>query len=128
MKQPSLSAAVDISQKQRHSALQAVMNILQKWGCSTEEMKKLLGIENDRELLELQQSSGIRNISADTLERLSYLLNIHAALRTSFTESDSIYGWVRKPNSDPFFGGRSAMDVMTQGRVNDLYEVMRRLM
>lgn len=123
----SVSAGPKITQQQRYSALKAVIHILQKWNCSKEEQKALLGVETDNALFELQQGSVTTNVSLDTLERLSYLLNIHAALRTNFTEPDSIYGWVRKSNSEPFFGGRSAMDVMTQGRVTDLYEVMRRL-
>lgn len=44
-----------------------------------------------------------------------------------FSLDESIYGWVRKPNSHPFFAGRSAMEVMQGGRVADLYEVATRL-
>ncbi|MCA0404330.1 MAG: hypothetical protein LCH30_11175, partial [Proteobacteria bacterium] len=44
-----------------------------------------------------------------------------------FSKEDSIYGWVRKANKAPFYNGKSAMDIMLQGRVVDLYAVASRL-
>ena len=121
------STAPQLSERQGRAALKAVLNLLEKWQCSTAEKKALLGIEADSTFFKYQRTPERAKVGKDTLERLSYLLNIHAALRILFSAPDSIYGWVRKPNKHPFFEGRSAMDVMLQGRVADLYEVMRRL-
>lgn len=108
-------------------ALPVVFRILDKWRCTTEEQLKLLGITSRSTLNKYKESNGGIRLSVDTQERMSYILNIHKCLRLLFTADDSIYGWVRKPNSHPFFAGRSAMDVMSGGRVADLYEVASRL-
>ena len=57
------------------------------------------------------------------LERMSYILNINKSLKIIFTNKDSVNNWVRKPNSHPFFNGSSAMDVMLNGNIADLYNV-----
>lgn len=120
-------SAQQLSEQQSRSALKVVLNILDKWGCSKEEKKALLGIEADSTFFKYQKDPSSARVSRDTLERLSYLLNIHSALRILFSSPESLYGWVRKPNNHPFFDGRSAMDIMTKGRVVDLYDVMSRL-
>lgn len=65
------------------------------------------------------------NLSADTLERLSYLAGIYKALQLLFSDSTQWQQWVRKPNRD--FGGQSALDRMLAGRVIDLADVRRYL-
>lgn len=108
-------------------ALPVVFRILEKWQCNTDEQLRLLGISSRSTLNKYKESKGGIRLSLDIQERMSYILNIHKCLRLLFTADDSIYGWVRKPNSHPFFAGRSAMDVMNGGRVADLYEVATRL-
>ena len=108
-------------------ALPVVFRILEKWHCNTDEQLRLLGISSRSTLNKYKESKGGIRLSLDIQERMSYILNIHKCLRLLFTADDSIYGWVRKPNSHPFFAGRSAMDVMNGGRVADLYEVASRL-
>lgn len=108
-------------------ALPVVFRILEKWHCNTDEQLRLLGISSRSTLNKYKESKGGIRLSVDIQERMSYILNIHKCLRLLFTADDSIYGWVRKPNSHPFFAGRSAMDVMNGGRVADLYEVASRL-
>ncbi|KTC93118.1 MULTISPECIES: MbcA/ParS/Xre antitoxin family protein [Legionella] len=116
----------EINTDQVHAAFKAVLNILHKWRCSTEEMQTLLGLKRST-LFKYKSMPEKASISPDLTERLSYLLNIHAALRILFSNPDSVYGWVRKPNYAPFFNGKSAMDIMLQGRVVDLWAVASRL-
>lgn len=108
-------------------ALPVVFRILDKWQCSTDEQLTLLGISSRSTLNKYKESSGGIRLGVDLQERMSYILNIHKTLRVLFSVDDSIYGWVRKPNSHPFFAGRSAMEIMQGGRVADLYEVANRL-
>ncbi|MFM4702364.1 antitoxin Xre-like helix-turn-helix domain-containing protein [Aeromonas bivalvium] len=108
-------------------ALPVVFRILDKWQCSTDEQLTLLGISSRSTLNKYKEASGGIRLSADMQERMSYILNIHKSLRLLFSLDESIYGWVRKPNSHPFFAGRSAMEVMQGGRVADLYDVANRL-
>ncbi|MGY3857839.1 antitoxin Xre-like helix-turn-helix domain-containing protein [Aeromonas sp. NJAU223] len=108
-------------------ALPVVFRILDKWQCNTDEQLTLLGISSRSTLNKYKESNGGIRLGVDLQERMSYILNIHKSLRLLFSLDESIYGWVRKPNSHPFFAGRSAMDVMQGGRVADLYEVATRL-
>ncbi len=108
-------------------ALPVVFRILDKWHCNTDEQLKLLGISSRSTLNKYKESNGGIRLTVDMQERMSYILNIHKCLRMLFSADDSTYGWVRKPNSHPFFAGRSAMDIMNAGRVADLYEVATRL-
>lgn len=117
-----VQSAVDMSK-----ALPVVFNILEKWHCTQDEQKLLLGVASRTTLNKYRSAKGGLNLSRDLLERMSYILNMHKALRKLFTRDDSVYEWVRKPNAHPFFAGQSAMDVMLNGRVADLYEVSRRL-
>lgn len=104
------------------TALKVVLNILELWQCSSTEKRALLGIEHAT-LLHISQQLP-KTVDPDVLERVSVLLNIHSALRVLFDAPESAYGWVRKPNESPLYAGRSAMDIMLQGRIADLYKVM----
>ncbi|MFA5960962.1 MAG: MbcA/ParS/Xre antitoxin family protein [Tatlockia sp.] len=112
--------------KQVQTAFKVVLAILDKWQCGAEEIQTLLGLKRST-FFKYKSLPEKASISKDLAERLSYILNIHAALRILFSNPDSIYGWVRKPNQAPFFNGKSAMDIMLQGRVVDLWAVASRL-
>jgi len=40
-------------------------------------------------------------LSQDQLTRASYVLNIHAALRTVFENPENLYGFMAMPNNNP---------------------------
>ena len=63
----------------------------------------------------------------DTLERLSYLLGIYKSLQILLPDPRAADEWIRKPNSAPPFGGRSALERMLSGQVADLYVVRQYL-
>jgi hypothetical protein len=42
-------------------------------------------------------------------------------LRILFTENERVYAWVKKPNKA--FGCRSALEIMLQGQIMDLFDV-----
>ena len=67
------------------------------------------------------------NITGDLLERLSYLLNIHATLRTVFSNPENVYGYMSMPNDNAYFDGRSPINVLESGSFANLYEVFRRI-
>ncbi|MCC5791067.1 MAG: DUF2384 domain-containing protein [Legionellaceae bacterium] len=123
---PSLNPAMKFDDNQAQSAFHAVLRIFKKWGCSVEEQMRLLALKKAT-FYHYQHPSTTIKFNPDLVERMSYILNIHAALRVLFSHPDSIYGWVRKPNHAPFYQGKSAMDIMLQGRVVDLWAVASRL-
>jgi uncharacterized protein (DUF2384 family) len=121
-----VNATLVMDQKQIQTAFKVVLNIFDKWHCTTEEALSLLGLKRST-WFKYKNSPEKASFSHDITERISYLLNIHAALRVLFTNQESVYKWVRKPNTAPFYNGRSAMDIMMQGRVVDLWAVASRL-
>jgi hypothetical protein len=118
--------ASDINNKQVQTAFKVVLNIFDKWHCTTDEALTLLGLKRST-WFKYKSSPEKASFSHDLIERISYLLNIHAALRILFSNQESVYKWVRKPNNAPFYNGRCAMDIMMQGRVVDLWAVASRL-
>jgi hypothetical protein len=107
-------------------ALKTVLNILEKWQCSAEEKYTLLGVPRSTYFKYLQSPTHA-NIDVNLLERLSYILNIHGALRILFNNPDSVYSWIRKPNKAPLFNDYSALDKMLSGKIADLSDVSRYL-
>lgn len=108
------------------TALKAVLNLLDKWHCSEKEKTALLGIGRST-LHKYQGAPASARPSPDLLERISYLLNIHAVLRTLFDNPENVYGFVRMPNSNVFFNGKAPMELMSSGLMSSLYEVHRHL-
>jgi hypothetical protein len=106
--------------------LKTVLNILQKWRCSEAEKVALLGIKRST-LHKYQDDPMSARVTADLGERVSYLLNIHHALRLLFSNPDNVYGFVRLANPSRPFNGQSPMEFMQSGRCAALYEVFRHL-
>lgn len=108
------------------AAIGTALNILNKWDCTEKEKMAILGVGRST-LHKYQSAPESARLTADLLERISYLLNIHALLRTLFENPDNIYGFVRMPNHNPFFGGKTPMEIMSSGLVTALYEVYKHL-
>ena len=109
-----------------NAAIATALNILNKWNCSEKEKMAILGVGRST-LHKYQAAPESARLTPDLLERISYLLNIHALLRTIFENPDNIYGFVRMPNATAFFGGKAPMEIMSSGLVTALYEVYKHL-
>ncbi len=118
------SALTAPTAEQNKTALKVALGILGKWNCSEQEKIAMLGIGRST-LHKYQSRPETARLSADLLERISYILNIHQSLRTLFDNPENIYGFVRKQNQHPFFNGATPMDIMRGGRVAGLYDVFR---
>ena len=108
------------------AGLRAFVNIAEAWGLSVAEQLTLLGISSRSSFFKWRREREPR-LSADTLERLSYLLGIYKSLQILLPEPGAADSWVRKPNTAAPFGGRSALDRMLSGQVADLYVVRQYL-
>lgn len=117
-----------VSYKETSSiALKAFFSLAEKWELNREQAMILLGITSTSTYANWKKGqAGI--LPKDTLERISYLLGIHKSLRILFSRStESVYQWVRSPNTHPFFSGKSALERMLSGNVADLYIVRQYL-
>lgn len=106
-------------------ALDAFFRLVDFWGLDTQQAMTLLGVTSRSTYMSWKAKAPAK-LAPDTMERISYLLGTHKALRILFSRDErSVREWVKSPNSNPLFGNKSALDRMLSGRVADLYEVRR---
>lgn len=108
------------------AGLNAVFSILDKWGCDREQILNILQISKSA-YHKYRADPKSANLGHDQLERLSYVLNIHAALRIVFDNPDNVYGFMSMPNHNPFFNGATPLEVITSGHFGALYETHNRI-
>jgi hypothetical protein len=107
-------------------ALRTFFNVASFWGLSTEEQRALLGWPPESTFFKYK-SGQPGTLSYDTLTRISLVLGIYKDLVILYPEQELAQRWVRLPNSNPLFGGRPALDLMTEGDIDGLYRVRRLL-
>lgn len=105
-------------------AMQAFLSLAAAWQLDTETQRSLLGSPSRRTLFRWRAGETAA-LPRDTLERISVLTGIYKALHILLPVAERADAWIQRPNAD--FGGRSALDVMRQGSVDDLYTVRRYL-
>lgn len=101
-------------------------NILDKWGCTAAQKQAILAIPKSS-FHRYQKDPSSVCLSSDQLERLSYLANIHQALRMVFSNPDNVYGFMNMVNHNPFFNGRTPLSIISSGNFGALYEVFKRI-
>ena len=103
--------------------LEAFFSIAEKWRLSGDDQITLLGSPGRSTFFKWKKDGG--SLPADTVERLSHILSIWKALRILFTIDARAEEWIRRPNT--FFDGASALEIMLQGGVADIYRVRQYL-
>ena len=101
-------------------AIRAFFKLAERWALAGAEQQALLG-GISRSTLQRWKREQEALLTVDQLERVSYLLGIYKNLQILLpTTAD---GWVKRPNAEPLFEGRSALDLMVQGGMSALREV-----
>lgn len=105
-------------------ALKAFFKLATEWGLGADDQLTLLG-QPSRRTFYRWRAGDVAGLPPDTIERISVLLGIYKALHILLPLRERANAWVKRKNEA--FGGRSALEVMRQGRVDDLYQVRRHL-
>ena len=100
-------------------ALRMFFRIAGLWGLSVDEQMTLLGLSARSTFFKWKKNPDVV-LPRDTLERISYVAGIYKALQILLPDDKAADAWVRRPNTAPPFGGRSALDRMMSGQVGDL--------
>lgn len=108
------------------AGFKAVNNILTNWGCTQQDKSAITQIARSS-FFRFQSDPEKIRLSRDQLTRLSYILNIHKALRIIFDNPENITGFMSKKNHNAFFEGRAPLDVIREGDFGALYEVTQRI-
>lgn len=112
------------------SGLRTFLNIAELWELHTEEQMVLLGIEDLATFSELTIRARAKDpvtVPMAMLERIGCVLSIYGSLVTLFPDGRTGY-WLRLPNTNSTFGGKSALAKMTEGDLDDLRTVVRYLL
>ena len=107
-------------------ALRTFFRIAQLWGLSVDEQMTLLGVTARSTFFKWKKDPSA-TLPRDTLERISYILGVYKALQILLPDEAAADEWVKRPNTAPPFGGRSALDRMLSGQVADLFVVRQYL-
>lgn len=118
--------AVDPHGSEKHAVagMKAVFALAALWKLDNEQLRVLLGEPSERTLYNWKAGK-VALPSRDTMSRIGYLLGIHRALRTLFSNPENVYGWVSRSNAD--LGGQSPLQRMLGGEVMDLAYVRQYL-
>jgi hypothetical protein len=127
LSQPSAQAASDVRGVAAASAaLRTFFRIADAWKLTNDQQQRLLNVS--RSTFFHWKAARVRSgLESDTLERLSYVFGIHSALQVLLPVAERADAWIKKPNTAPLFGGKSALDRMLGGQVADLYVVRQYL-
>jgi Protein of unknown function (DUF2384) len=109
------------------AGLRAFARIAEAWALTVDEQLTLLGQPPRSTFFAWRKHPERASLPRDTVERLSNLLGIYKSLQILLPDAGAADAWVRRPNTAPPFGGRSALDRMLAGNVSDLNLVRRYL-
>ena len=107
-------------------AIRAYFNVAAAWNLNNEEQCGLLGWLPQSTFYKYKAGK-VGALAYDVLMRISLVLGIYKALHILYAEPDLADRWVKLPNSNPLFGGKPALTLMTEGGMDGLYQVRRLL-
>jgi hypothetical protein len=107
------------------AGLTAFFSISEEWALDNEQQRILLGSPGRTTFFDWKKKKK-GNLSRDTLDRLSYILGIYKALHILFSDKTALQ-WIKNPNQDPLFNGKTPLDYMLNGHLVALSDVRRYL-
>lgn len=120
--------AQSFTKDQCAAGLRVAVNILEKWQASSEQACRILRISRSTYTRAKQRDADWSvGLDSDQMQRISFVLNIHAALRLVFDNPENVYGFATMANDNEFFNGRTPLEIMSQGDMISLYETFRRI-
>jgi len=106
--------------------LRTAAQIMERWNATQDDMARILRVSRSSINRAKSKLESI-TLDDDQLDRISYVLNIHAALRTLFDNPENVTGFMTMKNHNEFFNGRTPLEVIVNGGYVGLYETHRRI-
>jgi antitoxin Xre/MbcA/ParS-like protein len=107
-------------------AMRTFFNIAGKWQLSGKEQIAMLGAPAASTLYKYK-SGDVGTLSLDLLTRISLVLGIYKDLHILFPDASLADRWIKLPNANPMFGGRTPAEFIAQGEMDCLYRLRRLL-
>lgn len=120
------AVAISNNREMSSAGFKACLNILQKWQCTPTQIQDILQLSKNA-YYRAKKDPSATHFSRDQLERMSILLNIHAALRVIFSNPDNVYQFMSMKNKHPFFAGRAPLEIIETGSLIHLYQVYQHI-
>ena len=103
------------------ASVRGMRGLVAAWGLTVDESCTLLGDVSPSTWHAWSQSPP-RTLGVDPLTRISYLMGIYTALQVLYPGALASE-WVKRPNTNAMFGGRTPLDVMMAGGIPALERV-----
>ena len=107
-------------------ALRAFFNTARAWQLSTTEERGLLGWPPSS-TFHKYKSGDAGVLSFDTLTRISLVLGIYKALHILYAEPMFADHWLRMPNANQLFAGRTPLAFVLDSGIDGLFQLRRLL-
>jgi hypothetical protein len=107
-------------------AIRTFLNIASAWQLSGDEQRALLGWPAESTFYKYKAGQ-VGTLPYDTLIRISLVLGIYKALHILYPEPALADRWIKLPNTNPIFGGRTPLATITEVGMDGLHQVRRLL-
>lgn len=108
-----------VARDRSEGAIEVFFRLADAWGLDTNQQLTLLGSPGRSTFFKWKKEGG--SVSADTEERISHLISIYKDLNILTADEKMADEWIKRPNR--YFDGKSALDVMLEGKLSDIYRV-----
>jgi hypothetical protein len=113
-----------VRERMSPTAVRLFLRLTELWRLAVDQRRALLG-DISRPTYYNWQNGKVGTLTRDQLEHISLVLGIHKGLKLLFADEASATRWLKSPNRDLPFGGRSPLDRALCGSIDDLYAVRR---
>lgn len=114
-----------LTAEQSSTGLKVALRIITAWKGTPDQACKILRISSSTYRRAAKGSNAGRRLDQDQQQRIGLVLGIHASLRTVFTNQANVQGFPSLKNANPFFEGRSPLEVISLGDMALLYETYK---
>ena len=124
MYSPAVKLQPDNKTTISEAGVSTFLNIAEAWKLNVDTQRALLGFPSPSTYFKYKAGQ-IGPLSHDVLTRISLIIGIYKGLHTLYADENLADSWVNLPNSNPIFGGKPALSVMTDGGMDGLYHTRR---
>lgn len=100
------------------TAFNTVVKILEIWGCTKKDVCRIFNIKERR-----LERFNLLEIDSEQELKISYILNIYAALSCFFNNPDNIHGFMSMKNNNGLFKGDTPLNLILNGDLEVLESV-----
>lgn len=92
------------------TGLTDALHILRQWQCTPNQALSILKLDPDLPFPEI--------LSDEQCERVTFVLNIHSDLSSIYSDPEEVYSYMSKPHDDPYYDGKSPLELIGTGDRN----------